>query len=277
MTREYFTKKTGSDNNPGTAEQPFLTVQRLVRALRAGDLGWIGPGDYNEVVVMSQHSGTRENPIMLSGIPGEEKPRINGMAAPTGNSNAGLPTGTIGLTVPDKQNYSNTPNGDLRGRYHVWEGLFDFTGVEHIILRDVQVVNSMGRGIRIFGDSKHIQLLNVDVHYARSNPVLMQDCSYVTINGGEWMKGGNYFPASRPTSDGNWSGTTMKNAHHVHVEGVTIHHNWCEPFIQHNYHPHHQHNYHPHHQHNNHPPHQHNNHPNKKQKNQTPPQNNTPN
>ena len=58
-----------SDNNPGTAEQPFhTTIGRAMQALAAGDTVLIKAGVYRESVNVVA-SGTAEKPITIEAAP----------------------------------------------------------------------------------------------------------------------------------------------------------------------------------------------------------------
>ena len=53
----------GSDENPGTAEEPWATLQRAVDAAKPGDTILVGPGVYAGCVI--RRSGSPEAPIVL--------------------------------------------------------------------------------------------------------------------------------------------------------------------------------------------------------------------
>ena len=44
----YYVSKTGSDSNPGTQAQPWLTLQKAANTVVAGDTVFIRSGIYNE-------------------------------------------------------------------------------------------------------------------------------------------------------------------------------------------------------------------------------------
>jgi hypothetical protein len=50
LAKDYYVAKTGSDTNPGTLDQPFLTIQRAASVLVAGDTAYIRTGVYRETV-----------------------------------------------------------------------------------------------------------------------------------------------------------------------------------------------------------------------------------
>jgi hypothetical protein len=60
-----------SDENPGTLERPWRTLQRGVRDLEPGDALLIKQGTYRESIVLTK-SGTPEARILISAAPGEE-------------------------------------------------------------------------------------------------------------------------------------------------------------------------------------------------------------
>lgn len=62
----YWVATTGNDSNPGTQDQPFLTVQKGVDVAQAGDTVRIGSGTYAERV-FSARSGTSAAPITIDG------------------------------------------------------------------------------------------------------------------------------------------------------------------------------------------------------------------
>ena len=47
---DFYVSPTGSNSNPGTASQPFLTIQRATNVMEAGDVCHIGEGRYCETI-----------------------------------------------------------------------------------------------------------------------------------------------------------------------------------------------------------------------------------
>mgnify|MGYP006278213475 CR=1 FL=1 len=67
----YFVSKQGLDTNDGTSwEQAFLTIQRGVDALQAGDMLTIGPGEYFESVVCDDLGNASAQTVIQAQIPG---------------------------------------------------------------------------------------------------------------------------------------------------------------------------------------------------------------
>ncbi len=69
---------TGSDANPGTASQPFRTINRAVQSLGAGQAAFVHAGTYDEHVAITGRDGTATAPIALVGAPGEARPVVRG-------------------------------------------------------------------------------------------------------------------------------------------------------------------------------------------------------
>lgn len=72
-----------SDRNPGTATEPFATIQKAANVARPGDVVKIRNGIYRETVTPS-NSGTEENPIVFEADAGAE-PVISGADLVTTN------------------------------------------------------------------------------------------------------------------------------------------------------------------------------------------------
>ncbi len=75
-TNIYYVATSGADNNPGTFEHPFRTIQHAVDRLVPGDTVLIRGGTYREQVSLTA-SGTPDHPITIAGY-GDEYPVIKG-------------------------------------------------------------------------------------------------------------------------------------------------------------------------------------------------------
>jgi hypothetical protein len=65
-----FVAKSGSDANPGTADKPFLTIQKAADAMQPGDVCLVGKGVYRETVRPSA-SGKPGKQIRFAAQPGQ--------------------------------------------------------------------------------------------------------------------------------------------------------------------------------------------------------------
>ena len=83
--KDVYVAKTGSDDHPGTKEQPLASIAKAVDVMRESGAGtlWIGPGEYEVVQGIrldARHSGTAETPLVIRATdPG--KTRISGARA----------------------------------------------------------------------------------------------------------------------------------------------------------------------------------------------------
>ncbi len=68
----YYVAKTGSDANPGTEAEPWLTIARASTTLMAGDTVLVKQGTYDENLDVNDgaHNGTAENPIVYKSYDG---------------------------------------------------------------------------------------------------------------------------------------------------------------------------------------------------------------
>ena len=72
MAKDYYVSvNEGSDNNPGTLEQPWKHVSKAVEFLQPGDKCIIRGGTYNEEVVISGLMGKADGPIVFQSYPDE--------------------------------------------------------------------------------------------------------------------------------------------------------------------------------------------------------------
>jgi parallel beta-helix repeat protein len=76
----FFVSSKGDDDNPGTIESPWLTIQYAVAQVDAGDTIYIREGIYPGVVVISK-SGTLEQPITLQRYKDEAVTISGGLAS----------------------------------------------------------------------------------------------------------------------------------------------------------------------------------------------------
>jgi parallel beta-helix repeat protein len=77
-------KRSASDNNPGTEDRPFKTIGRGVQSLQPGEGLLIKAGTYRESVILTR-SGTEANPIRIQAYPGDEGKVIINAAEPVTN------------------------------------------------------------------------------------------------------------------------------------------------------------------------------------------------
>jgi hypothetical protein len=128
---EYHVSKKGSDANPGTSVEPFLTISKAASVAEAGDSVLVHEGVYREHVSPA-HSGTEALRILYAAAPGE-KAVISGADVVSAWEDAGggiwktvLPNSYFGGRNP----YAETVFGDWLDvpagkRYHTGEVFFN--------------------------------------------------------------------------------------------------------------------------------------------------------
>lgn len=79
----YVVATNGDDNNPGTLEEPWLTVSRAAATAAAGDKVCFRAGIWNERLVPA-NSGTDAAPITFTAFPGEEHLAVLDLGHETG-------------------------------------------------------------------------------------------------------------------------------------------------------------------------------------------------
>ena len=70
--KEYYVAKTGSDNNSGTKESPFLTIQAAANVAQAGDVITVRQGVYRERITPPQGGESDANRIRYQAAEGEK-------------------------------------------------------------------------------------------------------------------------------------------------------------------------------------------------------------
>ncbi|WP_413314197.1 MULTISPECIES: SUMF1/EgtB/PvdO family nonheme iron enzyme [unclassified Prochlorococcus] len=69
---EYYVSNEGDDNNLGTIDAPFETIQHAITKVAAGDVVNIRGGIYREKLLLEDIHGTEENPILFRNYDKEE-------------------------------------------------------------------------------------------------------------------------------------------------------------------------------------------------------------
>lgn len=84
----YYVSPSGSDSNPGSESQPFLTIQKGINTAMAGDTVYVRTGTYQEFLTHPR-SGTSTNRITIQAYPGES-PILDGTGM-VNDSDSGAP------------------------------------------------------------------------------------------------------------------------------------------------------------------------------------------
>ncbi len=117
-----YASPTGSDAWRGTRKRPFLTPQRLVRALPRGGRGCLLGGTYRANLNV-RVGGSRKRPLILTTAPGHGRARINGI-----------------VQVSDTANWVRLERLVVDGRNPpVADGVAVKIFGDHVVLRDSEV------------------------------------------------------------------------------------------------------------------------------------------
>ena len=133
----YYVSKTGADTNPGTEQQPWLTIQHAANVVPAGSTAYVRAGTYEERVNIHVSGSSQAGYTTFCNYPGET-PILDG-------SNLIAPTSDNGMFLISSQNY--------------------------IVIKGFQIQNYgtgnaqvFPMGIMVKGACSYIQILNNTVH-----------------------------------------------------------------------------------------------------------------
>ena len=143
----YYVAKTGSDSNPGTQSQPFLTIGHAAGLAQAGDTVLVEAGVYNELMEPAHSGNAKQGYITFSAMPGQD--------AVIDGTGLGVPGGQWGLITLKNSSYV------------VVQG-FELQNYSTTSRKQVPV------GIYIFGSGSNVQIVNNHIHdivtAAKTNP-----------------------------------------------------------------------------------------------------------
>jgi hypothetical protein len=213
----YYVSPSGNDSNPGTLGQPWRTIVKAARMVKAGDTVYIREGIYQESVDFAT-SGTSNAPIKILAYPGES-PIMDGN----------------NFTIPG---YDFGPLLTLSGDYIQISGL--------------EVRYSRGMGVVLSGSNDIAS--KVYSHHNRENGILIShghnsivENSIVWRNAlsNEFGQGGNHASGLSAARNGvsyvtmrhntvweNWGeGLSSYEADQIVIEDNFIHDNWSNVYI----------------------------------------------
>jgi parallel beta-helix repeat protein len=175
----------GSDENPGTAEEPWATLQRAVDAAKPGDTILVGPGVYAGCVI--RNSGSPEAPIVLKA----EGPGV----------------------------HLDRPGPENRRRSIIEVGTHDDV-IAHWVVDGFEVSGSRRWGINV-GRTQHVTVEHCRVHDCGLTGIFTAFSDYVTIQFNESY--GNHEHGIYHSNSGDYPIIRGNRSHHN--EGCGIHMN----------------------------------------------------
>jgi hypothetical protein len=151
----YYVASDGDDDNPGSMDEPWATIQYAAENLQPGETVFVREGVYNELVSMEVSGSASGGYITFRNYPGEQ-PVLDG---------TGLfdPYGVNGIYIADKG-------------YLIIQG-FEIRNYKSS-LRD-----NMPIGIQIEGASDHIQIRDNYIHHIETNAPVDQSLSGADAHG----------------------------------------------------------------------------------------------
>ncbi len=171
---QYYLSPEGSDDAPGTAEQPWQTIDRANATLEAGDEAIFLPGEYPGAIA-PENSGTAEAPIVFRSA----EPLAATLKAAEG-ANAVAPRGVSHLVV---EGFAIDPDG--------LGGWVNATDCDHLTIRGCVMHDARYTATIVRGE----QIRLIDNVFSKDrvtgNMWSILECSYVLIEGNEFSHVGH--------------------------------------------------------------------------------------
>ncbi|MBE9144614.1 right-handed parallel beta-helix repeat-containing protein [Planktothrix mougeotii] len=134
LEKIYSVSPTGNDNNSGTLDQPWATIQKAANTLKAGDKVYIRGGKYNiNQPIRPQFSGLPNQWIIYAGYPGEQ------------------------VIIDADEIFVEPPTGSPP--YPHDQGAFLIIDKSYILIQNLTVINSHNAGFTV-RNSHHINFYN---------------------------------------------------------------------------------------------------------------------
>jgi parallel beta-helix repeat protein len=184
----YHVSTTGSDSNPGTLSQPFLTISKGLSVMTAGDTLRIRQGTYAEFITSVPSGTSYANAPVISAYPGETVTLA--------------PSGSLLASVID-----------LAGPFH------------HVIFQNLRIdAAGVGYGGQVSRGGHHIRFQGVEIFNAGQNGFLLPNLSTTTSTFIEFLNC-NVHDNGFLLIDGKYGhGLYIETSDNL-VEGCAVHHN----------------------------------------------------
>jgi hypothetical protein len=219
----YYVAVSGSDDNPGTLDQPWRTVQHAADSLAPGDTVYIREGTYHEHVVVGR-SGSPGAFITLAALAGES-PNLDGQGFDLWNWGG----------VIDLSGQSYVRVSGLRVINSAYAGIF-VDGGDHLVVDHVYTYNTASSGIAFFG-AHNVLVDSNEVVWAGTGGVQ----EYITIAGTQNFEVRyNHVHGYNPATGGKEGidakdGAADGSIHHNHVHDLDQVGIYVDAYSQHTY------------------------------------------
>jgi len=207
----YYVAKTGSDSNPGTEAQPWLTITKAANTMVAGDTVYVKAGTYSEQVIPA-NSGTSGSYITYSVYPGATViVDRNGFTYPTYYEGCFTITNKGFIKVTGFQ-CKNSTNGF---------GIVTY-GANNIEIRNNYTYNTSESGIAVWHGSHDIIVEGNEIELACNDR--WQECISVADGSYNVQILNNEVHHSGPGTNGGEGIDVKEGSHDVLVKGNYVHH-----------------------------------------------------
>ncbi len=183
----YYVAPYGNNDNPGTLDEPWLTIQHAAQTLVAGDTVYVMEGTYNERVIPA-NSGSAGSWITYAAYPGHTV-TIDG----------------TGLTL------------------YWWYGVFQITNQNYIKVSGFRVINSDWAGISAGGSCDHITIENCYTEATDGPGIYVRNTTNLVVDNNEVYNWGNELDHEGISIVGvNGFEIKYNYLHDGHKEGIDI-------------------------------------------------------
>lgn len=214
----YHVAPLGSDTYPGTAQQPWLSLQHAAEQVKAGDTVLLHGGTYKlETRLELKTSGTPDAWITFAAAPGE-KPVLDASGVRPANGNE---TGWFGAVTMQGPSYLRLVNLGVRNSY--FAGIMVRGPSHHIDLAGCTVDMTFAPGIGAW-NCADLRVIGCEVTNANTQKMRLfgdprQECPHEAIS----IAGVNRFEAA-------WN-----HVHHCEKEGIDVKEISRNGVVHHNY------------------------------------------
>ena len=181
-----YVSPNGSDDNPGTCEEPLKSVQTAIERAEPGTAVRLKPGLYDyESIFINNLNGTDKNPVWIGGVPDMERPvlvnpspltiaggsyvilhdiEVTRLSEPDKGGNPD--SYEHGIHVSDGGKLDTTHHFVFRNLYvhNIWNSPFKLSGLDYGYLFDCEVADDPLYG-RNSGSVDHVRSNNMTIAY----------------------------------------------------------------------------------------------------------------
>lgn len=229
LAATFYVAKNGNDNNPGTVELPWLTIQNAANKMIAGDITYIKEGIYTERVI-PRNSGREGYYITYQAFPGHE---VTVESPNSLNSD-------YCILLPKDKNLHHLQFKGLKLRNSNWANfgaLASGNGIKNNIILDGLTIESAYLGVYFRSGVENSEIINCEIHFNQYGIYLGEQNKNILINnnhvshskkiktGSDWSHNIVIHTESGDVGNENKNITITNNhVHHAKVQGILVWH-----------------------------------------------------